>query len=414
MKTRSRLLRWHLPIVAAGAFASVVAARAAGQEALLRAVGIPALPYAFGDLRSISSGWQCAQSALDPLRSNPCDPDLRPMNYPRIWLLPGKLGLDDRATVVLGVVLGGIFLVSVLILFRRVPSRDGPIALLAICSPPCLLLLERGNNDIVVFVLVLLAILLSERTRQSWGLVPLWIGAVLKLYPAICIIGLLLHRPSRSTAVGAVAALTGFAIYLVLTLEDLRSISALPRRTVLSYGSSVLPDLIGVASASTRDRFGLILFLLVLAGGCVLGRRLRRDLARGHSELSGRRSGLLLALSDSPSPPSPPDRAFILGTALYLGTFALGNNFDYRLVMLLFVVPQILSWARESSLAPAAWGALGVVLGTLWLGHIISIGPPSLPPLDEAANWMLVAALPALAIATWSPMERPALVSRSK
>ncbi|GAB4445750.1 MAG: hypothetical protein OHK0041_03640 [Anaerolineales bacterium] len=38
--------------------------------------------------------------------------------------------------------------------------------------------------------------------------------------------------------------------------------------------------------------------------------------------------------------------AFRMGASIYLGTFLLGNNFDYRLAFLVFVVPQLSQWLR--------------------------------------------------------------------
>ena len=397
MKIVQRLVRWNLAIVATSVYVAVIAARASGREALLRSIGIPALRYSFGDLRVITAGWQCAQRAIDPLRSNPCDPEHRPMNYPRIWLLPGKIGLDDRPTVAIGVLLGGLFLVSVLVVFGRTSPRGSPIALLAICSPPCLLILERANNDIVVFALVVLAIVLSERTLSvHWALAPLAMASLLKLYPAVCLVGLLWRRPSRAMVIGSAVTLGSFVVYLLLSWEDLRLVSrGTPRPTTTAYGSSVLPDILG-SGGRAADRFGLALLVLVFVGGCALGRKLRGKLASVGAGVPDQQT--------SPTPPSGPNQAFVLGTALYVGTYALGNNFDYRLVMLLLVIPQLLLWAREPTLAPFAWGALFAVIGSLWLGRIMLAVSPSVPPLDEVTNWMLVAALPALAIGTSSPM----------
>jgi hypothetical protein len=40
---------------------------------------------------------------------------------------------------------------------------------------------------------------------------------------------------------------------------------------------------------------------------------------------------------------------FRLSAGIYIGTFILGNNWDYRLMFLLFAIPQITSWAEEKS-----------------------------------------------------------------
>jgi hypothetical protein len=89
--------------------------------------------------------------------------------------------------------------------------------------------------------------------------------------------------------------------------------------------------------------------------------------------------------------------AFRLGSAVFLGTFLLGTNYNYRLAFLLFAVPQLLRWATKGGggLRWLAGGALGMFLFSLWS----PIGEPFLPGLqfwrdlyvvaDELANWGL-------------------------
>ena len=52
----------------------------------------------FGDLRSVTSGWECTRRGIDVLPANPCDPNKSPANYPRIWMSPAFLGLGQGST----------------------------------------------------------------------------------------------------------------------------------------------------------------------------------------------------------------------------------------------------------------------------------------------------------------------------
>jgi hypothetical protein len=42
--------------------------------------------------------------------------------------------------------------------------------------------------------------------------------------------------------------------------------------------------------------------------------------------------------------------AFRAGSAIYIGTFILSNNYDYRLMFLILTIPQLIIWSRYSSL----------------------------------------------------------------
>ena len=74
--------------------------------------------------------------------------------------------------------------------------------------------------------------------------------------------------------------------------------------------------------------------------------------------------------------------------------------------MLLLVVPQLLRWTGTSGVSRYAWGTLLLTIGAMWLGRAL-YGHPDAPAVDELVNWMLVVALPALAVYTWPPLRLP-------
>src|SRR5207244_3442623 len=69
-------------------------------------LGVPGEKPSFLDLRSVTTAWDCTRRGIDVLPRNPCDPQQRPANYPRVWLLPWRLGLGEGATVPIGIAMG--------------------------------------------------------------------------------------------------------------------------------------------------------------------------------------------------------------------------------------------------------------------------------------------------------------------
>jgi hypothetical protein len=65
---------------------------------------------------------------------------------------------------------------------------------------------------------------------------------------------------------------------------------------------------------------------------------------------------------------------FLAGAATFVGTFAIGHNYNYRMAFLLLTLPQLLRWsrARDAPLPFAAAGAAAVV-ATLWLGTSLPV-----------------------------------------
>ena len=79
----------------------------------------------FGDMRSITSAWECARRGISVIYLNPCDPLQRPANYPRIWLAPASLGLGQGSTPALGILVAIAFLFAAVVVL---PHRAGFVA----------------------------------------------------------------------------------------------------------------------------------------------------------------------------------------------------------------------------------------------------------------------------------------------
>jgi hypothetical protein len=105
--------------------------------------------------------------------------------------------------------------------------------------------------------------------------------------------------------------------------------------------------------------------------------------------------------------------AFRMGASIYVGTFLLGNNWDYRLAFLVILVPQLVEWMRssEKNYRVAAWLSMALVLLSCWHLRIVEI-PLNLIfnaeadskkfwiILDEVFNWMLFISLAYLLFAS--------------
>src|SRR5262249_34347434 len=140
----------------------------------------------FGDLRNLTTAWECARRHVDVLPINPCDPWTRPTNYPRLWLAPSFLGLGQGSTFALGLLLVGLFLLAALAVIPPGASVTfGAVYALALCSPAVMIGVQRGNVDLFIFVLIVLAVLLSRHGRPGLvaSLALVCLAAVLKLFP---------------------------------------------------------------------------------------------------------------------------------------------------------------------------------------------------------------------------------------
>ncbi len=87
--------------------------------------------------------------------------------------------------------------------------------------------------------------------------------------------------------------------------------------------------------------------------------------------------------------------AFRAGTAIYLGTFLLGNNWDYRLMFLILTIPQLVVWGK-CYIRDISLGSMVIVsfiflsqwyLLIIKITHHLPYGGYVSFVLDELSNW---------------------------
>jgi Glycosyltransferase family 87 len=346
-------------------------------------LGVPAAPTLFFDTRVVTAGLECRRMGFDPLRYNPCDPLGRTLNYPRTWLLLRYLGLNQSHTDALAVVFIALFLSSVLLLVGRISLGEGVLLGLALCSPSVMFGVERGNVDIVMFALVALAVIVW-RTRAEAGDVAspvvVLVAATMKIYPVFGLPGYLFGRRRRA-AFTALACAAAFAVYAFIFRADLQAMArATPQGQYNSFGVRILPAAIYHHLVPQKWRGGAIVKQLLaivplMIGVPVVWRLGRRKL-----------------LQTDPGEAGWHRLAFFVGSLVFLGSFALGNNWDYRLVFVLLMLPQLFEWIADPSpdpRGPLAGITTISILVLLWIGALSK--PLALS--DEVVTWATVGLL---------------------
>lgn len=153
---------------------------------LLPLIGVYPLSPKYYDLIAILAAGQAAHLGMNVYVGNPLDPSNRPHVYGPWWLVTGWMGLTAGDAWWLGFLLGVAFLVVAAVVLNPRDAGATGISLLLLISPPVMLATERGNNDLVVFLLLVGAVWGATRFRWwggplAGGLVML--AAALKLYP---------------------------------------------------------------------------------------------------------------------------------------------------------------------------------------------------------------------------------------
>ena len=217
-------------------------------------------PPEFADTAAILAAGEAQEAGLNVYEKNPYDPYRRPHVYGPGWLITGKMGLTVADSRWVGWLFVAAFVTAAALLLSPRDGREVAISLALVCSPPVILGLGRGNNDLVVFVLLAacVALLLQRRpvlVAAAHGAVA--IAALLKLYPAIATAVLLLERdarprgtqagkwaawlPRRHLLLGFLATVAGCLLYVALSWSHYRHLfGVIPNPpTVFAYGFPV-------------------------------------------------------------------------------------------------------------------------------------------------------------------------------
>ena len=360
---------------------------------LWRAFGVKSAPSLYFDARNVAAAADCWAQGHDPLVSNPCDPWGRVMVYPRVWVLLHYVGLTQDRTLLFGSILVGAFLASLLLLVGRLSVRDGALVAATVVSPAVMLSVERGNVDLVLFAVLVAAVFAwRARARITPFVAPalILIAAIAKFYAIFALPALAFTNDRRWRRVVA-AAIGGMVLYLVVIFDDVRQVLTAPEGGLLySYGARILIGDLYHTFVPENWQFGSLLAqaiavtpLIVLAG--LVWLRARRRLAP-----AGAGSDDVRTL------------AFHAGAFIYLGTFALRKNGDYRLVFVLLTLPLLLHWIDHVDPARRRLGRAGIVIVIvgLWVGAL----SPFIGPWDELGSWAMAGVFVAILAVTVPPV----------
>ena len=178
--------------------------------------GVPVWQFPFLDLHAILSALECKRQGVDVMLANPCDVLGRPHVYSPLWLAPAALlPVSANWLMPAGLCLDLMFILSLCRLPAVTDRADLMILGIAVFSPVTAYALERGNNDLVIFLLIIVAVplVLAAWPRRTAGYSIFLFAALLKYYPMALLLILVREKPKRFWALVAAAILAVVLFY---------------------------------------------------------------------------------------------------------------------------------------------------------------------------------------------------------
>lgn len=359
---------------------------------------VPLQTQTFLDFRLIPGSAESYRHGFEPSIKNPFDPGKRIFNYPTFWRLFFYTNISQDDTIWFVVSMLILYFVGVILFPQKITVQGALLMLLVVFSPASMLLYERGNADLFVFFICAMAILAMDYSA-SLAAVLIVFGAVVKMFPLFGIT-IFLKEPKNKFIRLALGCILFMLVYGLKTFESQSAAwNTTMRGNGLSYGTFVIITRLGdyvqqalpnlLSFTQWQLLFEVIALALILFTG-ILAVRQPVSLTASH--------GRNLA-------------AFRMGASVYLGTFMLGNNWDYRLAFLVFAVPQLSEWfhLENKKHRAVAIGVMIAILLSCW--HLmLKFDLPFIPfkdaanrnfVIDEFINWLLVPGFTYLLVASF-------------
>jgi len=350
------LLRYSITaagLIALAAFSMLYAFDRGTYHGILSAVIQVPWSRPFVDWEAVYSSIQCSKLGINVFITNPCYTAWgnAPSDYSPLWLY--------ATFIPVGLVWGSIVALSLCILFfislALLPSprnwTDLAVCLFATLSSAVVLGIERGNADLLMFLMVItgtcLGVLQLPFRFAGYGLFAL--AGLLKFYPMVALIMVVRERFIVFLAV-AIVTLSLLTLLVVMHFDDmLLMYQNLPTPSYfnLQWGSANLPAGLGHVAQVVLTRFlhvdpttagtvGLLTYtilwpvLTIVAVVTAIWASARWRLQDALSEMPPRHAAF-----------------FVVGAAIICGCFFVGQSVVYRGVHLLLAVPGLLALSHD-------------------------------------------------------------------
>jgi hypothetical protein len=323
-------------------------------------------PHPFIDWEWIPSAVRCWQRGVDVYADNTCYEAIEHgrHGYSPLWLRMTFLPYGNEWLTPFGLGFAVLFFAALACLPGARSSGGLCVIALATFSPLTTFALERGNVDLLMFLLVIAGVScwFGPTPRRLVGYSLFIVGGLLKFYPFVLLFLAVRERPLIFAGICAVtgAVLAGFG--MIFSQELARIGANIPAgvpfdnvfaATSLSHGIAII--LLPPAEQKLVGTAGMLLLTLVAAGYAIKIES-RFSLANALDTMPRRDAGFLVA-----------------GSALVCGCFFAGQNVDYRAIMLLPTLPGLLFLASSlpersgrALFAASAW----TVVPLMWVFFI--------------------------------------------
>ncbi len=313
----------------------------------------------FIDTAQIPAVVDCARHGVDVFVTAPCDPLERPLAYSPLWLSATFLPADPSWLNYIGLVLDAAFFLSLTLLPVRGRWWSILIFALATFSSLPAFALERGNMDVVMFVLIAIGGWFCARPALRYlGYPVLTLAGLLKFYPLVLFLLFFRERIISFILLCALGAGVIVAFGFIYQSELSEMAHNLPDIGLFidGFGFKQMPSGIGTILYRLAKQLNLdddpFVRSLNLQSSALLALDILCILVVATLTLAfwlATRPAFRSAFAAL----SAVERVFlVVGSVLICGCFFAGQNVSYRGIHFLFLIPGVVALASDPPAGP--------------------------------------------------------------
>jgi len=299
-------------------------------------VGVPSKTQIFGDLRKTV---RLIQKGTDVIHG---------YSYSYVMLLLGKTKLN---ILYFGLVMNVVFIVTAFFLMNPRRLYELIVAFAIMISPPVLLAIERGNDDLLAFTLLVFGGFFLRRKQLKWKYLSnllFYIATVSQIYPvgSFCV-NLIYARDRKyiTTCAAMIVSLIAVWIYismagLIYTINRLPAVVSLPIGD-LGFGGQYIFLLIGISDAK---HITIIFGVIMLVVSALLSKRVEINTIE-----TLEREFIY----------------FIIGLSTLTFCFIMNTNYDYRCIFFIMLIPFLKKNTVKFTILRIGQKANQIIIGIL-------------------------------------------------
>ena len=282
----------------------------------------------FLDFRCYQAIVPTVEAGLNPYIENPFDPFARPFNLPFIWFYIARfINLENEMIFNFVIFLFIFFYCYSVFMITNLLNTNKKIflATLLIISTSSMLLIERGNTDMIIFFLILCSAFNSHYIKSS---VFIFLATILKVYP---IFAFFINFKNMKSFLVSIAIATGAFLTFFRQLNFFYSNTSSSSDTGFVFGLGAISN--AILKGFNRIEFNLLesftnipsvihIFLILCVFILII-----------IFYLINKKKSSIINFNDIEN------RLFLAGSCIYCGSFIFFSSYDYRLVFLIFTIP---------------------------------------------------------------------------